>query len=73
VLRRHCNLLGYLVQDEQGHFMLNRLPSEDDPMFTRLRKIEGRDGMLMDTLNGHYGTFCKAIESDYQTWRKANF
>jgi len=63
----------YLLQDDQGHFTLNRLPSDDDPMFGRLRTIEGRDAMLMDTLNGHYGTFCKTIESDYRIWRKANF
>lgn len=64
---------GYLSQTVKGRYVVNRLPSKDDPMFDRLRKIEGRDAMLMDTLNGHYGTFCNAIKSDYRIWRKANF
>jgi hypothetical protein len=63
----------YLLEDTEGRYSLNRLPSEEDPMLARVRKIRQRDLMLLDTLDGYYALFYKDMRRPYREWLKSNF
>ena len=61
---------GYLSRDRDGLQKVNRLPVEGDPMLERVRAIEVRDGMLIDTINGYYDVFYRDLWRPYTDWRK---
>ena len=63
---------GYLVQDKKGHFKVNRLPADNDPMMERLLKIRERELMYVDTLNQQYDRFYYKMWPSYENWRKLN-
>ncbi|MDH4027054.1 MAG: hypothetical protein OEU57_16750, partial [Desulfuromonadales bacterium] len=45
---------GHLSRNEEGRYSLIRLPVESDPMLKRVRAVQVRDDMLLDTINGYY-------------------
>lgn len=61
---------GYLNRDRDGRHKVNRLPGEGDPMLERVRAIEVRDGMLIDTINGYYDVYYQDLWLPYTDWRK---
>lgn len=61
----------HLQMDDQGIYVLVRLPAEDDPAYHRVQIIRDRDFQLIDTLNGYYENFYRDLEIPYQEWRKA--
>ncbi len=63
---------GYLVQDKKGHFSINRLPADNDPMMERLLQIREREYMYVDTLNRQYDGFYNEMWPPYENWRKLN-
>jgi hypothetical protein len=62
---------GYLQRGDGGEYGIVHLPSEDDPMFGRVRAIEQRDLLMIDTLNGHFDNFHREMQQPYTEWRKA--
>ena len=64
---------GHLTQSKDGLFQVNRLPSEGDPMLTRIRRIRERDYMFVDTLQEYYGTFAKEMSAPYKQWRSMSY
>ena len=60
----------YLTLDDSGHEQILRLPSPDNPMFARLKKIRARDAMLVDTINGYYDVYYNDLWDSYANWRK---
>lgn len=60
---------GHLIKgsDEQVHLL--RLPAEDDPMLKRVRAVQVRDDMLIDTINGHYDNYYRDLWQPYADWR----
>ena len=63
----------YLSKTEQGQYVANRLPANDDPMISRVRKIRDRDEMFVDTLNEHYAVFYRDMEQPYRDWRSSSY
>ncbi|MFD1215156.1 MULTISPECIES: hypothetical protein [Microbulbifer] len=63
----------YLTQNEEGIYQLRALPAENDPMLQRVRRIRERDYLFVDTLQGHYDTFVKTMETPYQEWRAMSY
>ena len=61
---------GYLSQDKQGIYSLVRLPVEDDPMLKRVRAVQVRDDMLLDTINSYYEIYYNDLWQPYGDWRK---
>ena len=61
---------GHLSRDEDGLYSLVRLPVEDDPMLKRVRAVQMRDGMLLDTVNGYYEIYYNDLWQPYGDWRK---
>lgn len=62
---------GYLEIDEMGEFVVDRLPSYEDPMYGRVQAIQQRDLLMIDTLNGHFDNFYREMQEPYTEWRKA--
>ncbi|WP_199611029.1 hypothetical protein [Flocculibacter collagenilyticus] len=63
----------YLRKDEDGLLVVVRLPSEQDPMFNRIRQIRERDYLYIDTLQEYYGGFARTMKLPYQQWRKESY
>ena len=62
----------YVKKDEKsGQFTLDRLPSEDDEMLARVRRVRERDYMLVDTLDAHYENLNHEMGGIYTNWRKS--
>jgi hypothetical protein len=62
---------GYLEKDKQGEYDVVRMPSVDDPMYSRVQAIRERDLLMIDTLNGHYDNFYREMKPPYTEWRRA--
>ncbi len=63
----------YLNHTRKGHWRLERLPAEDDPMMVRLAHLRARDDLFVDTLNQHYANFYRQMEAPYDSWRKFSY
>ncbi len=62
---------GYL-QREKGKscIKIDRLPSEDDEMMERVRRVRERDYMLVDTLDAQFEGLHRKMGDAYTDWRK---
>lgn len=56
-----------------GGFELLRLPAEDDPMLTRVRRVREREYVFIDTLDEHYANYHRQMYGAYQNWRAATY
>jgi hypothetical protein len=63
---------GYLAEGNKNEIIINRLPSDDDPMMERLLKIREREYMYVDTLNEYYERFYIEMWPSYENWRSLN-
>ena len=63
----------FLVLDENGHYQLDRLPADNDPMLQRVNSIRLRDQMFVDVLQDYYRGFVSQMESPYDAWREQSF
>ena len=61
---------GYLAQDRQGVYTLNRLPAAGDPMFDRTQRVRQRERLCLDTLDQHYAQFSTEATQPYNSWRE---
>ena len=64
---------GYLAKNRKDHYLIMRLPAEDDPMLQRVRTIRERDQMFIDTLQEYYANFDEQMAGPYQEWRKLSY
>ena len=63
----------HIVASDNGEFELKRLPSEDDPMLNRVRKVREREYLFIDTLDEYYEGFYRQMTPSYQGWRRATY
>jgi hypothetical protein len=61
---------GHLSRNEEGLYSLVRLPVEDDPMLKRVRAVQVRDDMLLDTINSYYEVYYNDLWQPYEDWRR---
>lgn len=59
----------YLSQNRKGRYSVVRLPADDDAMIGRLRKVQEREYMLVDTLDEYYARFNTDMQLPYNNWR----
>jgi len=64
---------GYLTVDRKGKIELDRLPSRDDPMMTRIRTIRTRDEFFLDLLAERYQGFYAAMDRPYDDFRATRY
>ncbi len=63
----------HIGETEDGEFVLRRLPSEEDPMLGRVRRVREREYLFIDTLDEYYENFQRDMYPAYQSWRKATY
>ncbi|MBT5331280.1 MAG: hypothetical protein HOL48_05845 [Porticoccaceae bacterium] len=63
----------FLVADSDGHYQLERLPADNDPMLQRVDDIRLRDQMFVDVLQDYYRGFVSNMETPYDAWREQSF
>ncbi len=56
-----------------GETVLVRLPAENDPMLSRVRRVREREYVFIDTLDEYFAEFHASMQSPYQDWREATF
>ncbi len=63
----------YLSTDRKGRVELDRLPSRDDPMMSRIRSIQARDEFFLDLLAERYRGFYAAMDRPYDAFRATRY
>ena len=63
----------YLKTKKKGRVLLQRLPSHDDPMLARIRKIQTRDEFFLDLLTERYQDFYSTMDRAYDDYRATSF
>lgn len=59
---------GYLGQDEQGHYQLQRLPADGDPMMDRVQRIRNQEYLFVDNVDEQFGELHDEMASTYALW-----
>ncbi len=60
----------YLSTNSKGQYAIIRLPAANDPMIKRLKSIQVRHEMLLDTLNNYYDGYYADVWDSYDSWRR---
>ncbi len=60
---------GYIDRDADQQLQAVRFPADNDKMFARIQKIQGRDEMLIDTIDSYYDQFYTEMWESYGAWR----
>lgn len=64
----------HLTTSSKGdEVQISRMPSQDDPMLDRVRKIREREYLFIDTLDEYYGDFANRMYPSYQKWREGSY
>ncbi len=63
---------GYVVEDDNQQLQAIRMPAANDPMFSRVQRIHGRDAMLIDTIDGYYDHYYSEMWDSYEAWRNGH-
>ena len=61
---------GYVVEEKNGTYELNRLPADGDPMYDRTQRVRQRERLFLDTLDQHYAQFSTEAMEPYDSWRE---
>ena len=61
---------GYLAQDAQGQYSLQRLPAEGDPMLARVQRIQNQEFLFIDTVDEQYVDLYNTMGPVYHLWRQ---
>ncbi|MEX0617848.1 MAG: hypothetical protein WDZ76_14000 [Pseudohongiellaceae bacterium] len=64
---------GYLSQDRDGIYQVNRLPAANDPLLERIQTIRERDYMFIDTVQDYYATYARQMKLPYDSWREQSY
>ena len=63
----------HVVETKPNEYQIVRLPSPQDPMLARVRKIREREYLFIDTLDDYYSKFHSQMYPSYQDWRRATY
>ena len=58
------------IKIEEGQFKLVSKPSEQDPMFQRVKAIRVRDQLFIDGLQNNYAAFSTKMDDSYLMWQE---
>ena len=63
----------YMTTNKKGFVSLTSLPSENDTLLERVRKIRQRDYVYIDTMQDYYDSFSQQMHFAYQDYRTATY
>ncbi|MEM9533342.1 MAG: hypothetical protein AAGA23_20640 [Pseudomonadota bacterium] len=64
---------GGLLTEAEGRYTINRLPARDDPLFSRVQRIQQAQELYTDTVDPTYRAFFDEMQPTYILWRRALF
>ena len=64
---------GFLSENENGEFVLQRVPAESDPMMLRVERIQARNDLYLDVVQNYYRSFNRNMSGPYNEWRKNSY
>ena len=56
-------------EKKQAQYSIARLPSDDDPMYQRVKRLRAREHLLVDTLDQQYDGLARNLTEPYAQWR----
>ena len=62
-----------MTTNKKGIVSLTSLPSENDTLLERVRKIRQRDYVYIDTMQDYYDSFSQQMHFAYQDYRTATY
>ncbi len=63
----------HITEAPDGQLQITRLPAANDPILQRIQRIRERDYLFIDTMQEHYDTFSRQMDTPYQEWRAASY
>jgi hypothetical protein len=63
----------HIEETKKGEVALKRLPADDDPNLSRVRKVREREYLFIDTLDEYFAEFHRSMYTPYQDYRRASF
>lgn len=63
----------HITETPGGRLEVSRLPAANDPILQRIERIRERDYLFIDTMQEHYDTFARQMDTPYQEWRAASY
>jgi hypothetical protein len=63
---------GYLQSNPAGGYSYQRLPSNEDPMVQRIRRVRAQEFLFIDTMDDQYFELYSAMAPTYELWRQYN-
>lgn len=64
---------GYVVENEEGLYQLQRVPADNDPMLERIDRIAARNDLFLDVIQDYYRVFNNNMSAPYDEWRKLSY
>ncbi len=61
---------GQFMSKRNGKTRLIAKPSEDDPMYSRIKSIRVRDQMFVDSMQSNYAAFSSQMDKSYRMWQE---
>ncbi|MBL1321347.1 MAG: hypothetical protein COA63_009865 [Methylophaga sp.] len=61
------------MNTERNHIKLISKPSDDDPLFQRVKAIRVREQLFVDNLQQNYVSFSQNMDNSYLAWQEASF
>ena len=61
---------GFLAEDDEGRYSVQRLPAEGDPMMARVQRIQNQEYLFIDTVDEQYVELYQEMAPVYHLWRQ---
>ncbi len=61
---------GFVTRDAEGALVVQRLPSEDDPMLDRVQRIQNQEYLFIDNADEQYQALYDQMTPTYNLWRQ---
>ncbi len=61
---------GQYMQESRGKISLIAKPSQDDPMYQRIKALRVRDQLFIDSMQANYTAFSDQMDESYKMWQE---
>jgi len=62
-----------ILKERNGRYSLKGAPAENDPMMERVKSVQYREQMFVDSLQPHYEAFSSNMDKSYSIWQQQAF
>lgn len=61
------------MENTRDHLKLVSKPSDNDPLYQRIKAIRVREQLFVDNLQQNYASFSQSMDASYLRWQEASF